>query len=80
VTTRAGAGSIGVLGGTFDPHHLAHLAIAEEAREVLGLSRVLFADGEPWQKAGRPVSPGVSVSDGQPRSPATRSSSSIRGR
>ena len=59
MTTRAGAGPIGVFGGTFDPPHLAHLAIAEEAREVLGLSRVLFVPaGEPWQKAGRPVSPG----------------------
>jgi len=59
VTTRSGTGPIGVFGGTFDPPHLAHLAIAEEAREVLGLSRVLFVPaGEPWQKARRPVSPG----------------------
>lgn len=33
---------IGVLGGTFDPPHLGHLTAAEEAREVLGLSQVLF--------------------------------------
>jgi len=36
------AGSIGVMGGTFDPIHIGHLAIAEEAREVLGLERILF--------------------------------------
>ncbi len=55
----ASARPIGVLGGTFDPPHLAHLAIAEEAREVLGLRRVLFVPaGDPWQKADRAVSPG----------------------
>lgn len=59
MTVPAGAGPIGILGGTFDPPHLAHLAIAEEAREVLGLSRVLFVPaGQPWQKADRAVSPG----------------------
>jgi nicotinate-nucleotide adenylyltransferase len=35
-------GSVGVLGGTFDPIHHGHLAIAEEAREALGLERILF--------------------------------------
>jgi len=59
VTTPAGSGPIGILGGTFDPPHLAHLAVAEEAREVLGLSQVLFVPaGQPWQKADRSVSPG----------------------
>jgi nicotinate-nucleotide adenylyltransferase len=35
-------GSLGLMGGTFDPIHLGHLAIAEEAREALGLERILF--------------------------------------
>jgi nicotinate-nucleotide adenylyltransferase len=50
-------GTVGMLGGTFDPIHLGHLAVADEAREMLGLERVLFVPaGRPPHKAGRPIS------------------------
>ena len=50
---------IGVFGGTFDPVHIGHLAVAVAARHELGLDRVLLVVANvPWQKAGtRPLTP-----------------------
>jgi nicotinate-nucleotide adenylyltransferase len=49
---------LGVLGGTFDPPHLGHLVIAEEARSVLGLDRVLFMPAaSPPHKRVRAITP-----------------------
>jgi len=50
--------AIGVMGGTFDPIHVGHLAIAEEAREALTLERILFVPaGEPPHKPRIEVTP-----------------------
>jgi nicotinate-nucleotide adenylyltransferase len=47
----------GILGGTFDPPHLAHLVAGEAAYRELRLDVVtLLPAGRPWQKAGRGVS------------------------
>jgi nicotinate-nucleotide adenylyltransferase len=47
---------VGVLGGTFDPVHIAHLVAAVSVRHALGLDRVLLiVAGDPWQKRGTVV-------------------------
>ena len=52
--------NIGVLGGTFDPIHMGHLIVAEEARIRLGLQEVLFVPaGQPWLKLDRHISPAI---------------------
>lgn len=40
--SEPGAGVLGLFGGTFDPLHIAHLRLAIEAREALGLAEVCF--------------------------------------
>ena len=48
---------IGIFGGTFDPPHLAHAVLADEASYALGLSRVLWVlTAQPPHKPGRPIS------------------------
>jgi nicotinate-nucleotide adenylyltransferase len=50
----------GILGGTFDPVHNGHLAIAAEAKAYLNLDEVLFLPaGQPWMKTGKTISAAV---------------------
>ena len=50
--SEAGAGVLGLLGGTFDPLHVGHLRLALEAREALGLSALcLIPAGSPPLRA-----------------------------
>jgi nicotinate-nucleotide adenylyltransferase len=44
---------LGILGGTFDPPHIGHIAAAVEVRSALHLDRVLLmVANDPWQKTG----------------------------
>ena len=52
---------IGVMGGTFNPIHLAHLISAEQIRQGLALDQVLFVpSARPPHKS--PDGPGVGES------------------
>ncbi len=77
VPTRAGharAGRIGLFGGTFDPPHNAHLALARAALDELQLDVLHWIPaGQPWQKA-RTITSAVhreamvrAAIDGEPR-------------
>jgi nicotinate-nucleotide adenylyltransferase len=49
--TEAPSRRIGLLGGTFDPVHSAHLALAQAALRALRLDQVRWIPaGQPWQK------------------------------
>ncbi len=51
---------VGLLGGTFDPPHVGHLIVAEQARAQLGLDQVWFTPvGQPPHKQDRSVSDAV---------------------
>jgi nicotinate-nucleotide adenylyltransferase len=48
----------GLLGGTFDPPHLGHLIVAQDAALALGLDRILFIPAAlPPHKVGLPITP-----------------------
>lgn len=55
---QAGAGLLGIFGGTFDPIHLGHLRAAEQVVELLGLERMLFVpSAQPPHKQGGALAP-----------------------
>lgn len=56
---RLNAYRIGILGGTFDPPHLGHLAIAKRAKSQLRLNRILFIPAfvPPHKKKGSRAKP-----------------------
>ena len=63
MTSERGAGRsarIGLLGGSFDPPHLAHLSLAHAALHTLRLDEVRWLPaGQPWQKASREMAAGL---------------------
>jgi nicotinate-nucleotide adenylyltransferase len=49
---------IGIFGGTFDPPHIAHLILADEASSQIGLERILWVlTPDPPHKHGQPITP-----------------------
>ncbi len=49
---------MGIFGGTFDPPHVGHVAVAGDVADFLGLDRLLFVPaGEPPHKSGEAVTP-----------------------
>lgn len=81
--TEGSTGPLGLLGGTFDPIHLGHLRLAEEAREALALDavRIVPAGQPPHRDTPRSTAddrlamarlavagnPGLEIDDGEVR-------------
>lgn len=58
LAAQAAGKRIGVIGGTFDPVHYAHLAIAEEVYSALKLARMIFVPaGQPPHKMEDCITP-----------------------
>ncbi len=56
--TQSSALRLGLFGGTFNPIHEGHLAVARRAREALGLDQILFIpSGDPPHKTDRSLAP-----------------------
>jgi nicotinate-nucleotide adenylyltransferase len=57
-TSRSVAARMGLLGGTFNPIHNGHLAIARQTRDALELDRLVFIpSGDPPHKAHQDLAP-----------------------
>ena len=67
--------AFGLFGGSFDPPHAAHRALADAALAQLGLDGIVWVPaGQPWQKVGRHLAAGADraamvrlLIDGEPR-------------
>lgn len=56
--TQANSARVGLLGGSFDPIHTAHVRLARAARDELKLDAVwLVPAGQPWQRDPLAASP-----------------------
>lgn len=52
--SRVGLSRVGIVGGTFDPPHHGHLAVALEVHDRLRLDRTLLVvANDPWQKSAQ---------------------------
>jgi nicotinate-nucleotide adenylyltransferase len=59
-TGNLGVKALGILGGTFDPVHSGHLALAGEAVAILDLDHILFVpNADPPHKRDQAVTPAV---------------------
>lgn len=54
MTSNARLERIGLIGGSFDPPHVGHIALAKAAEVALGLDQLRFIPtGQSWQKAAQ---------------------------